>query len=65
MRTLMVSILACASIGAQADSLFSESGYVGLVSDVRSRNVGEALTVLIYEQASSTTSADREINKDT
>lgn len=65
MRTLMVSILVCASVGAQADSLFSESGYVGLVSDARSRNVGEALTVLIYEQASSTTSADREISKDT
>ena len=40
-----------------AESLYNEDTYQSLVSDQRSSYVGQSLTVLIYEEASSTTSA--------
>jgi flagellar L-ring protein precursor FlgH len=41
-----------------SESLYSESSYRPLVQDHRAREVGQLLTVLIYETASSTTSAE-------
>lgn len=46
-----------------AESLFSDANYVGLVSDPTANRVGQSLTVLVYEQATAATSADRETNK--
>ena len=43
-----------------AESLYSDRSYTGLVSDPRADRIGEALTVLVYEQATAATSADRE-----
>jgi flagellar L-ring protein precursor FlgH len=53
----------CLSIHpASAESLFSEASYQPLTRDHRARNIGQLLTVLIYESASSTTSADSDTN---
>ena len=46
-----------------ADSLYSDRSYRGLVSDPRAERVGQVLTVLVYEQASAATSADRETDE--
>ncbi|MES9851141.1 MAG: flagellar basal body L-ring protein FlgH [Candidatus Thiodiazotropha sp. L084R] len=46
-----------------AESLYDEKTYQPLVNDHRARGVGELLTVLIYETASSTTSAESDTNK--
>ena len=46
-----------------ADTLYSDKSYVGLLSDPHASRVGQSLTVLIYEQATAATSADRETNK--
>lgn len=50
---------------AVAQSLYSEDSYQALVSDQRSSKVGQSLTVLIYEEASSTTSAAADTNRST
>jgi len=49
--------------GLHADTLYSDRSYVGLLSDPHASRVGQSLTVLIYEQATAATSADRETNK--
>jgi len=49
---------------AAAGTLFDETSYRSLVGDHRAFNVGESLTVLIYEQASAASSADTDTNKD-
>jgi flagellar L-ring protein precursor FlgH len=43
---------------ASGESLFNEATYQPLIRDHRARNIGQLLMVLIYESASSTTSAD-------
>ena len=48
-----------------AESLYNEQTYRPLINDHRARAVGEILTVLIYETASSTTSAESDTNKST
>lgn len=48
-----------------AVSLFDEATYKPIVGDHASYNVGESLTVLIYEQASAATTADTETNEST
>jgi len=55
--------LLCLAALAQANSLYNEKEYVGLYSDPRAMRPGETLTVLIYEQASAATSADRATNE--
>jgi flagellar L-ring protein precursor FlgH len=54
------AILACLVLthSAQATSLFNDATYKPLAADRGSRNVGQSLTVLIFEQASAETSAD-------
>jgi flagellar L-ring protein precursor FlgH len=56
-------VLACLGSGVYADSLYSDKSYVGLVSDPRANRVGQALTILVYEQATAATSADRDTNE--
>ena len=58
--TLLAVLLVIHPLRAQ--SLFDESTYKGLVTDPRSYEVGQLLTVLIYESAtaSSSTGADTE-----
>lgn len=50
---------------AAAESLFNEDNFQALVSDNRSHKVGQSLTVLIYEEASSTTSAGADTSRST
>jgi flagellar L-ring protein precursor FlgH len=50
------------SLPVMGESLFDETTYQPLTRDHRARNVGQLLTVLIYETASSTTSAGSDTN---
>jgi flagellar L-ring protein precursor FlgH len=50
---------------ARADSLFNEATYRPIMSDHRSFDTGQSLTVLIYEQASAASSADTDTNRST
>ena len=47
-----------------AGTLFDETSYRSLTRDHRAHDVGESLTVLIYEQASAASSADTDTSKD-
>lgn len=51
---VLVAMLFCISVNAQ--SLYSESTYKPIVSDVRSYKIGQVLTVLIYESATASSS---------
>jgi len=62
-RVMLGFGLLCLVAAAQADSLYHEDRYVGLYSDPRAMRTGETLTVLIYEQASAATRADRATNE--
>jgi flagellar L-ring protein precursor FlgH len=57
---LMVGLTA---LPASGESLYNEATYQPLIRDHRARDIGQLLTVLIYESASSTTSADSDTNK--
>jgi flagellar L-ring protein precursor FlgH len=59
---LLILLIVLFSLPVYSESLFDESSYQPLVRDHRARNVGQLLTVLIYESASSTTSAGRDTN---
>lgn len=50
-------------VSANAQSLFDETKYQSLTSDKRSLDVGQSLTVLIYEQASAASTADTDTNR--
>ncbi|MEW8229328.1 MAG: flagellar basal body L-ring protein FlgH [Candidatus Thiodiazotropha endolucinida] len=50
------------TLPASGESLFNETTYQPLITDHRARNIGQLLTVLIYESASSSTSADSDTN---
>jgi flagellar L-ring protein precursor FlgH len=60
---LLVALLAVSSAPATADSLFSDATYEGLTSDLSARRVGDALTVLIYEDASAAASANAQTQR--
>ena len=61
---LIAGLALCSMLGiAHADPLYSDHTYVGLVGDPRANRVGQSLTILVYEQASAATSADRETNR--
>jgi flagellar L-ring protein precursor FlgH len=65
-RSFVIAVCLLGWLGsAQATSLYSDQAYVGLYSDPRAAKVGATLTVLIYEQASAATSADRATNEST
>jgi flagellar L-ring protein precursor FlgH len=50
------------TLPASGESLFDEATFQPLIKDHRARNIGQLVTVLIYESASSTTSADSDTN---
>ncbi len=56
-------VVSLASWTVAGESLYNEVTYRPLLQDHRARNVGQLLTVLIYETASSTTSAESDTNK--
>lgn len=62
-RVLLVALMvSLVTLPASGESLFNETTYQPLITDHRARNIGQLLTVLIYESASSTTSADSDTN---
>ncbi|MEW8149579.1 MAG: flagellar basal body L-ring protein FlgH [Candidatus Thiodiazotropha endolucinida] len=62
-RVLLAALMmALFTLPASGESLFNETTYQPLITDHRARNIGQLLTVLIYESASSSTSADSDTN---
>jgi flagellar L-ring protein precursor FlgH len=55
--------LAC-STGAGAESLYKPGSFQPLTSDLRPRKVGDLITVMVYENASATSTADTSIGRD-
>ncbi len=62
MIQLLVAVLCCTATPAIAEKLTLDS-YPSLVSDHRAYGIGQSVTVLILEEASSTTSADTRTSK--
>lgn len=62
-RVIYFLVLLVCLNSAGADSLYSEDNYNGLVSDKRGVKVGDIITVLIYEAASSTSSTSTTTGK--
>lgn len=62
-KTFIVSsmLLLCSSV--VAESLFDDNSYKPVTVDHRARNVGDILTVLIYEEAKATTSTATDASK--
>lgn len=58
-----IFILLLAPGYACSQSIYDENSYQALVSDHRARQAGDLLTILIFETASSATSADTDMNK--
>ena len=66
MKRLKIFFALIMSVNAattSATSLFSDDSYKAIVGDHISYNVGQSLTVLIYEQASAASSADTDTNR--
>lgn len=64
LRSAAALFLFClAGPAAFGGSVYSDKQYVPLASDPRADSVGEGLTVLVYEQASSSTTAERDTRK--
>lgn len=64
-RNLPIVLLACllASV-AQADSLYDANKYQALTSDLRQRHVGDLVTIMVYENASATSTANTTAGRD-
>lgn len=58
MRRILIVLLMLAASAAAGESLYSEQAYRPLVADNKARRVGDALTVLVLENASAASSAD-------
>ncbi|WP_164119046.1 flagellar basal body L-ring protein FlgH [Sphingorhabdus sp. Alg239-R122] len=52
-------------VPAKADNLFADSGWSSLASDRRAKQVGDLVTVVIYEQSSAVNSAQNGTGKST
>lgn len=63
MRYLVVLLILSYMTISGAISLFDDSSYKPISGDHKSFGVGQSLTVLIYEQASSASSADTNTNR--
>ncbi|EGG95009.1 Flagellar L-ring protein FlgH [gamma proteobacterium IMCC1989] len=64
-KTVLVTMLLTWFIQASANSLYSDSNYVSLHSDKKKLSQGDIVTVLVYEQASASTSAGTDTERDT
>jgi flagellar L-ring protein FlgH len=60
--TILISL--CLSANAGAGSLYQEGNYQPLTSDSRPRRAGDLITVLVYESASATTTANTSAGRD-
>jgi flagellar L-ring protein precursor FlgH len=62
---LMLWILSCycAAVADDKSSLYDEKTFRGLTEDKRAYRVGDALTVLVFESSSASTSAETETEK--
>ena len=58
-----VVLFGAISASVTAESLYSETTYAPLTQDQRAYRVGQVLTVLIFEEATASTSADTATNK--
>lgn len=56
-------LLACMQC-AHADSLYKPGTYKSLTSDLRARQVGDLITVMVYESASATSAANTSAGRD-
>lgn len=57
-KTLTAIALIGLAMACEAQSLYESAGYQSLAADARARQVGDALTVLIYEVATATSRAN-------
>lgn len=57
-RCFVVALLAVASLGAAATSLYDERTYRPLTADHKAHRVGDVLTVQVFENSSASTTAD-------
>ncbi|RKP48495.1 flagellar basal body L-ring protein FlgH [Trinickia fusca] len=57
MAVLLCAVLAAAN-AAHAESLYNESTYRAIGADTKAYRVGDAITVLVYENSSATSSTD-------
>ena len=65
MFVIRFAILLFLSVSVSATSLFSDVGYSSLHADKRNLQPGSIVTVLIYEQASASTSAGTNTDRET
>lgn len=61
---LFSALVAGTPINAHADSLYKPSTYQALASDVRARRPGDLITVMVYESASASSTADTSAGRD-
>jgi flagellar L-ring protein precursor FlgH len=64
----LLPLLACLAAGAAApavaDNLYKPNTYQALASDVRARRAGDLITVMVYENASASSTADTSAGRD-
>ena len=64
LRPLAACCLALLAVPAVADNLYKASTYQALASDVRARRPGDLITVMVYENASASSTADTSAGRD-
>lgn len=60
---MALTALACAP-GVHADSLYQPNSYQSLTSDLRPRRAGDLITVMVYENASASSTANTSAGRD-
>lgn len=63
-RFIISALLLLACVPAVADSLYKSATYQPLTSDLRARRVGDLITVMVYESASASSTADTTVGRD-
>lgn len=61
---VLIAAAAATGAAAHADSLYKPGSYQALTGDVRARNVGDLITVMVYENASASSTADTSAARD-
>jgi flagellar L-ring protein precursor FlgH len=65
-RAILAAIIALsAAQGVQADDLYKPNGWAAMSADRRAMQVGDALTVVVYQSAEATNSAKSDSSKST
>lgn len=60
----MLFLLCCASDASATDSLYRPDTFQSLTSDLRARRVGDLITVMVYESASASSTANTSAGRD-